>query len=1058
MITRYVLAIIAAFITMLPLCSARADVVATDTIGYFSERWTGNMFLVCNALDGQRRLGTLSNSSGMPSRITPGAVFSPLAPSLKRRIANHRRTINSVLRLSKRKTPKAARDKALQRVRRAQAQLSSLLDSSRWCESFRPESPDDSPAWWGLPKIRPASEVLGGDDSSEARTFNCSTTVTGSVSSDTTAVVTLGNDNWLKSQEVTTGGFSFADVPEGTYLLTAERAGYSFGPGHTVVVRRGGACKGISFVGKSLMAPGFYAYQWRQQDVLRNGRERVTPLQTTTTGKATMSSVAAASDGSYTISSGAALALSAKYNVTLDSKELTWSPEHAQRLLIGFSGLLRRFDGKRSVWILTNEFLNKDIEFTESDESVKVRVSADAFHYAASEPTVAQGGKGDLGSFRLSAAILRFLSKNGRDQAIIRQILMQEFYVLVKDSPLEAERLAHDTTGEKASAFQLFTGEELIEVTSAFATLPRSAPLLGMPVAIVRRANGVPHPSVRDSHAVIPQSGLRRDKPPTGEVYLEFTQTAFRLIGDSGQALKKYYDQSTLQPSLEPLLLGTLAAYAGLVWDRGPHQALVNDWIALGGWTKDGEISGWRTADPTQVGLMLPYGGISYNPAGDFATSLAQYIAAPQELAFRSPARYEFMRSNLMRGLTYARVFRDDLKIPIYNTRPDLSLPGEVKEASIVIQGAPTETKYLRADLKLEGTDPMVSGATVGWMDFALLVDNADGSRSEALRVSVQLRTVNPDPTYHASLQLQARMQLSNSLPKGYYELKQLTLKDGAGNTRIQNNDFGFGFYLDNDLPMKKPASLVPGTTTLDLIEVEHEGITAPAFKVRFRVAEVTRLKCVWFSVMGLRKTIGSFNTFNSLDFTVEGDVVTMILPVTPHIQSGEYGLSSLRLDSEEQRQHVDFVRGDSSESDADNYMPIVTVTNDDEDVTKPMVDLNNIRVEASPSDPRNPNGETGILITMRSKDDLSGIASMSFCVRDPLDRVICNGVYIPSERSILSGGTTEWVDIKAPMHLFAGSVGGTWGLDFISIRDKAGNSEMYRLSEIVKIPVKNNS
>jgi hypothetical protein len=748
--------------------------------------------------------------------------------------------------------------------------------------------------------------------------------------------------------------------------------------------------------------------------------------------------------------------LSSKYNVTLDSQELTWSPEYAERLLIGFKGLLSAFDGKRSVWILTNEFLNNDIEFTESDDTINVRVSADAFRYAASEETVAEGGKGDIGSFRLSAAILRFCSKNGRDQGLIRQILMQEFKVWVKDDPIEAQRLAQYTTGEGASAFQPFTGEELIAVTSAFANLPRAASLLNMPVSIVRRSNGVPHPRFGDAIAVVPQSGVMGTRP-TEEVYLEFTQDAFRLIKEPSWVGEGFQSGITLHPALEPLLLGTLAAYAELVWDRSPNRDLVSDWITLGGWAKDLDRSEWKSADPTQVGSMLRYGVTSYGPAGDFATSFAQYIAAPQELASRSPARFEFIRTNLMRGLTYAREFREDLKIPVYNPRPDFSLPGRVKEASVVIQGAPNETKYLRVEITLEGTDPMESGAQYGTIYFHA-PEAKGGEGQQRADVSVHLRAVKPDSTYHTSLRLEGRAKLPSFLTSGYYELKHLTLTDAVGNTRTQHNDFGFGFYLDNTATVEKPAALVKGTTTLEVVNVEREGTTVPAFKVQFRASDVGRLKYVRFSVNALSKTLGTFSPYDPRVFTVEGDLVTMLLPVTRHIPSGEYGLSTLALDSEEQSQGVSFVKTDSLETGPYERMPIVTISNDDEDVTKPMVDLNNIKVEVSPSNPADPNGETAIVITMRSKDDLSGIAGMSFCLRDPLDRVSCRGVYIPSERSVLPGGTTEWSDITAWTQLWAGSVGGIWGLDFIYIRDKAGNSERYQLSEIVKIPVKNNN
>ena len=53
-------------------------------------------------------------------------------------------------------------------------------------------------------------------------------------------------------------------------------------------------------------------------------------------------------------------------------------------------------------------------------------------------------------------------------------------------------------------------------------------------------------------------------------------------------------------------------------------------------------------------------------------------------------------------------------------------------------------------------------------------------------------------------------------------------------------------------------------------------------------------------------------------------------------------------------------------------------------DTTPPVLDVNRITIEAEPTNPAAPNGETQVDITFRVKDNISGYSSTDMFLRDP--------------------------------------------------------------------------
>ena len=128
-------------------------------------------------------------------------------------------------------------------------------------------------------------------------------------------------------------------------------------------------------------------------------------------------------------------------------------------------------------------------------------------------------------------------------------------------------------------------------------------------------------------------------------------------------------------------------------------------------------------------------------------------------------------------------------------------------------------------------------------------------------------------------------------------------------------------------------------------------------------------------------------------------------------------------------------------------------------DNEKPVLDVNNIKVEARPSNPTTPNGETFVNITITISDNLSGVRIGYLKLIDPqgllhedwiyFEGINHTGTYSPFEDNT----TPRTFTIKRTLP--AGSAPGIWGIYEISLTDFAENSVVYNFAEIVHFEVK---
>ena len=116
---------------------------------------------------------------------------------------------------------------------------------------------------------------------------------------------------------------------------------------------------------------------------------------------------------------------------------------------------------------------------------------------------------------------------------------------------------------------------------------------------------------------------------------------------------------------------------------------------------------------------------------------------------------------------------------------------------------------------------------------------------------------------------------------------------------------------------------------------------------------------------------------------------------------------------------------------------------------------LHRILISAQPTNPTHPNGETLVDLKYQARDDKSGLGLVSYVLRDPqggqhMRYHYHSNFYTP----YFVGEPTAWADYEVTVVLPVGSPPGVWGLESLSLRDKANNVHNYNFVEIVQFQV----
>ena len=764
-------------------------------------------------------------------------------------------------------------------------------------------------------------------------------------------------------------------------------------------------------------------------------------------------------------SHSASLQLLEKYSVHLGTE---WSANHAYSLLRTFESIPQAmnypYDEEptvpSSVWMLSDRHIQNDIAVEIRDGQRIVTLAQEAFIYA--EPLLAEieGVRGRFFSKRLHRAVVRFVTDNGADRHALERIL-QERYAVSVNVP-DYRTLTRYTTGEDAGRFMSFKSEELMALASMLEEFPqgmRHTPGLNY---LVRRLDGTPHPLYPAAGAVAwTKSG-----------YIEFMESAFKEAGPA---------------FIHRLILHEKAHF---LWDHLFDEQLKRDWIELGGWYRisggapdaeadassaceeatdslfalfeqdcvelssgyavPDEADDWATTKQTEFVSAYAH---AHNPNEDMAESIASYIVNPDKLRSRSPAKYEFIQNRIMHGTRYISQIRSDLTFEVYNLHPDVVYPGRIIRVDIQVEGEPKEDKELTIELELHREN-----------DF----DTAQASQLRIFSNNGSFFDIWLDPIdsngrrINAGHILRGHYTLSKHAADGYWAPDQITLRDAQGNERHEaQTDFGWKLYVNNPLADDEAPVYVKNSMRLSLSEAAEEGRPYQILTARWQLLEKNGVKGVLARLNDEDYETYSRRAENWGDYDPATGEASVQLVIPDYYPSGTWKLNHILMEDIALNTRGVFFTdpGHGLRDDQeilDESPASINIQTKNPDTTPPVLDLNQITIEAEPTNPAAPNGETRVDITFRVKDNISGYRSTDMLLRDPQGvehffrhhrNEYYYSVYFP-------GDPTVYKTYQETIVLPVGSVPGIWGLAEMTVWDKAQNKLLADFTEIVRFEV----
>ena len=713
-------------------------------------------------------------------------------------------------------------------------------------------------------------------------------------------------------------------------------------------------------------------------------------------------------------SHSASLALMQKYSVYLGAE---WSPGHAYRLYQTFESVPQNINYSRwladpslepSLWQLSDRHIQNDITVQYREGQRIVTVAAAAFVHATPLFAEIDGVRGRYFSKRLHRAVVRFVSGDGTDKYALQRIL-QERYAVSINVPDYTELTQH-TTGEHAGRFSEFKNEELIALISMLEEFPSG--MLKTPGLkyLVRRLDGTPHP-------INPAAAVAW----TSAGYIEFMESAFK--GQSVDAVHR-------------LILHEKAHF---LWDHLFDEQLKADWIELGGWFENpDDPDGWSTTKQVEFVSAYAHG---VNPNEDMAESISFYIVRPDRLRSRSPAKYEFIQNRIMHGTRYISKIREDLTFQVYNLYPDYVYPGRIIRVDIQVKGEPEEDKLITVEIQLHKESELDAAQSAYIVVFS----------EKGTYFDMWLSAVDANGMSVASGHiLRGQATVSRYAANGYWHTDQIMVLDAQRNARYSDRkDFGWKLYIENPIADDEAPIYVKDSLRLSLSEAETgAGRAYQILAARWRFVDKD-IKGVYAVISDASTETYSRQSQGKYD--PETQSATAILRIPDYAPSGTYKVNHIFMVDVALNQSMVYF------TDSENDEPPVTieVQTTNPDSLPPVLDVNRITVEASPTHPEAPNGETQVDITFRVKDNISGYAHASIYLRDPQGNAFFFGHSDKEwDRLYFSRDPTVYETYHKTIILPVGSAPGVWGLAEMSVIDKVTNQQRYDFTEIVRFEV----
>lgn len=710
----------------------------------------------------------------------------------------------------------------------------------------------------------------------------------------------------------------------------------------------------------------------------------------------------------------ASIFLMKKYSVYIDT---SWSGLDAYKLLQTFESIPQRTnwrfarqDVSPSVWQISDSHIHNDIDIEHKGDTRVVTIASDAFTYANPLLAEIEGVRGRFFSKRLHKAVVRFVTDNGTDKNAISKILRERYDVSI--DVRDYTELTKHTTGENRHRFSEFKSEELLVILSMLEEFPQGMITTPGLKYLVRRLDGTDHPLYPAAPAVA----------WTDAGYIEFMESAFK--GASYEYMHR-------------LILHEKAHF---LWSHLFDEQLKQDWIELGGWYENpDDKDGWSTTKQVEFVSAYAHG---VNPNEDMAESISFYIVNPDKLRSRAPAKYEFIQNRIMHGTRYISQIREDLTFEVYNLYPDYVYPGRIIRIDIQVEGKPEEDKLVKVEMELHKESDL---------DAATVADSRIYSPKGSY-VGLRLYPVdaqgNRIPAGHI---LRGSVEISRHAPDGYWLPDQIRLTDANNNVRLEGQtDYNWKMYINSPLADCEPPKYVPNSMMLSLSqplntdEGEYQVVTA-----RWQATDKTGIHTLAARINDTFAETYSRYSYGKYDPETNTAEVNFKFP--NYMPGGVYSLNHITM----RDTALNWSSYYFTDPEMDEAPQTIEIHTTNPDLEPPELDLNNITIDAEPTKPEEPNGETIVEIKFYVRDNISGYKLGSMNLRDP------NGVthffyHYPVHRGKLyfPGDPTEYKEYTQTIVLPVGSIPGIWGLANMQLKDRAGNYYKVDFTEIVRFEI----
>ena len=725
------------------------------------------------------------------------------------------------------------------------------------------------------------------------------------------------------------------------------------------------------------------------------------------------------------------------FNILLvDSDNAKWTQEHAYRIAEIMKTIPqdKRDEYKvqslvASKWLLTNEFIEDDIQITVTGGFKTILISEAAFINASPKMAKIEGKRGVFYSQRLHHALVRFVTDNGTNETAYEKILTER-YGLTTLIPNYAT-LTASTTNENSGRFQEFHAEEVIQVINMLEEMPKGMHKLPELKYLLRRLDGTPHPLYAEAPAVAWSSSG----------YIEFMETAFNTS------------------NVEHMHRLIIHEKSHFLWANQFDTQLKDDWIALGGWYEDtSSDSGWATSKQTE--FVSAYAHLK-NPNEDMAESISYFIINPNKLKSRAIGKYEFVRDRIMQGNIYISQIREDLTFQVYNLFPDYVFPGKIKRLDISVDGMPDEDKTVTIEIELHALDSKLEGAQSAFMRILSEV----GTYKD-----LHLHPTDKNGNYISRSELSTTMKGSFTLSKyakaGFWRTQQIKITDAVGNHRMAGaNDFGWKLYVNNPLEdtifpkyIENTALLTKSVTTVSENGIDYE---VQVIHATWQVDENRYMRDNGPCYASMNDEILStyrIEEYGNYDEVSEVCSVNFIMP--DYMASSTYSMNYINMtDLALNKSSTYFTTPNHGIRDKDvivDELPqTIGLNTTNQDIEQPELDLNDIQIVAVPTNPEAPNGETIVTVTFNVRDNISGYNIASLYLRDPQGINHHFWAYNDDTWTIFpTDDPSEWHTYTRNIVLPVGSAPGTWGLSELTIYDRAGNFKGHDFTEIIHFDV----